>query len=431
MLCILFIAPLCAEQIHNDQGKLRFVIVLTRHGVRSPTESLDQLSQYSAQPWPKWEVPPGDLTPHGAKLMEIFGAYYRSYFAQQGLMNEKGCGDAAHVSVYADSDQRTIETALSLGSGLFPGCPAAARPAPHALSQGQPDPLFHPLAAKVGNPDHERAVAAIAGRIGDDPARVTEAYRRQLEALQRILLGCPPGSACPLPAHSATQSLLAIPASLKPAKGDHLAELKGPLTAASTIAENLLLECTEGMPTDQVGWGRVDDGTLKELLDLHTAASDLSRRTPYIATVQASNLLAHILNTLKQAVEAKQIPGALGKPDDRVVILVGHDTNLANIAGMLNINWIIDGRRDDTPPGGALVFELWEFTGGADYEVRTYYVAQTIDQMRRLAPLTLENPPARAKVFIPNCSQAGEDFPCDWKAFQQTLDSTVDRNFVK
>ncbi len=63
---------------------------------------------------------------------------------------------------------------------------------------------------------------------------------------------------------------------------------------------------------------------------------------------------------LQQAVTGKQVPGALGELGDRAVILVGHDTNLANIAGMLNLNWLIDGRRDDTPPGGALVFELWE-----------------------------------------------------------------------
>ena len=50
----------------------------------------------------------------------------------------------------------------------------------------------------------------------------------------------------------------------------------------------------------------------------------------------------------------------LPSPDDRLFILVGHDTNLANIAGALDLNWLIDGRRDDTPPGGALVFELWK-----------------------------------------------------------------------
>jgi hypothetical protein len=59
---------------------------------------------------------------------------------------------------------------------------------------------------------------------------------------------------------------------------------------------------------------------------------------------------------LKQAAIGASVPGALTRPDDRLLILVGHDTNLVNISGALHISWLMDGRLDDTPPGGALVF---------------------------------------------------------------------------
>jgi 4-phytase/acid phosphatase len=180
-----------------------------------------------------------------------------------------------------------------------------------------------------------------------------------------------------------------------------------------------------------VGWGRVDLPALKQLMDLHTAASDLTRRTLYLATVQASNTLAHMLDTLRQAATGKESAGALGKPGDRVVVLVGHDTNLANIAGMLNMNWVIDGRRDDTPPGGALVFELWQSADDSAYEVRTYYTAQTLEQMREAVPLTLDKAPPRADIFIPGCSKGGEGFPCYWKDFERTLTTAIDPAFVK
>jgi 4-phytase/acid phosphatase len=182
---------------------------------------------------------------------------------------------------------------------------------------------------------------------------------------------------------------------------------------------------------DQVGWGRVDLATLKQLLELHTAASDLTRRSSYIAAAQASNALAHILETMEQAVTGKAVPGALGKPGGRATVMVGHDTNLSNIAGILNINWLIDGRRDDTPPGGALVFELWQAPTPSGYEVRIYYTAQTLEQMRDLTALTLDKPPARANVFLPGCSAGRANFPCDWKAFQQTLKTAIDPAFVK
>src|SRR3989442_7066725 len=45
---------------------------------------------------------------------------------------------------------------------------------------------------------------------------------------------------------------------------------------------------------------------------------------------------------------------------------------------------------DETPPGGALVFELWQQTGGK-FAVSTYFTAQSLEQMRRRLPLSLES----------------------------------------
>lgn len=51
------------------------------------------------------------------------------------------------------------------------------------------------------------------------------------------------------------------------------------------------------------------------------------------------------------------------------------------------MTWIVDGRRDDTPPGGALIIELWKNRKSEDYSVRLYYTAQTLEQMRSTATL--------------------------------------------
>jgi 4-phytase/acid phosphatase len=173
----------------------------------------------------------------------------------------------------------------------------------------------------------------------------------------------------------------------------------------------------------------VDLAKLRELLQLHEASEEIERRTPTIARIQSSNLLAHILDSMNQAVEAKLVAGALTKPGDRVLILVGHDTNLSNIAGALGLDWIVDGRRNDTPPGGALVFELWKIRGTNEYSVRTYYTAQTLDQMRTSTPLSLQNPPDRVPIFMPGCSQA--DYSCEWRGFQQAIRAGTDSSYEK
>ncbi|MGB8260269.1 MAG: histidine-type phosphatase [Terracidiphilus sp.] len=398
---------------------LRFVAIVSRHGVRSPTGKLDQLNQYSRQLWPAWSVPPGYLTEHGARLMTLLGAYDRAVLVTQGLLSPSSCGDASHIAIVADSDQRTRETGKALAAGLAPGCAIPVR----ALPEGTEDPLFHSLAAGVGHPDKALAVAALSGRIGANPQAIALAFRPQLEQLSKVLDACAAAS-CSGPA---PQSLFDLPATLGPGKGDHLVELRTPLTLAATMSENLLLEYAEGMP--EVGWGRVDLNTLRGLMDLHTASEEITQRTPYVARAQASNLLFHLLASLDQAAAGRAVPGALTDPGDKLLILSGHDTNLANIAGVLGLNWIADGRRDDTPPGGALIFELWKKPGADAYAVKVYFQAQTLDQMRSSTPLTLASPPERVPVFVSACGQA--EMSCTWDGFRSAVRAAIDPSFVR
>ena len=99
------------ERLRRREGRIcKFVVALSRHGVRSPIGNTDLLNKYSAAPWPKWDVPPSYLTPHGYELMKLFGTWDRVKFSGQGLFAATGCDDAAHIAILADSDERTRET---------------------------------------------------------------------------------------------------------------------------------------------------------------------------------------------------------------------------------------------------------------------------------------------------------------------------------
>jgi 4-phytase/acid phosphatase len=412
-----------AQTSPASSPKLQFVVIVTRHGVRSPTGKTDQLNAYSSKPWPAWSVPPGYLTEHGAKLMTQFGAYDRAFYAQQGLFSASPCEEADRLFIYADSDQRTRETGKALAAGLFPGCPVET----HGLPEGTADPLFH-TRGQPSDADKQLALAAVSGRIGGNPAGLTEAYRLQLDALQQVLRGCIQAP-CAAPTASPAASFLDVPSTLAVGKSDHLAEMHGPLSLASTMSENLLLEYTEGFETAKVGWGNVDGAKLRELIQLHTAASDVMLRTPFIARAQATNLMEVIVNSMRQAAEQKPASGALGPAKDRMLIVVGHDTNLNNIAGALGLSWLIDGRRDDTPPGGALVFELWKSHAAGEFSVRTFYMAQTLDQMRNATTLNLKSSPERVPVFVPGCSRA--DGSCTWNDFKHAVGAATSSAFTQ
>jgi len=419
-LLLFFMLPASQPSVAQAAGKadLQLVIVLTRHGVRSPLANSEIYDRYSAAPWPKWEVAPGLLTAHGYELMKIFGAWDREKFSGEGLLAPNGCADAAHVKILADSDQRTRETGKALAEGMFPGCRIDIQSQP----EGTIDPLFLPLKAGVGHPDPALAVAAIAGRIGGNAANLTETYRPQLTALDRILSGC--GR---LPVNPQRTSIFDIPASLTPGSGNPPAVVRGPLATASTLIENLLLEYTQGMSNADTGWGCLDGATLRYIMQANIAAWEYDVRTPVIARMNASNLLDHIRKTMAQSVTGKQIPGALDKPSDRLMILVGHDTDLATVAGALGIDWVLDGRVDDTPPGGALIFELWRSPRTGSF-VRVSFTTQTLEQMRNSEPLTTANPPAEAPIFVPACSRS--DLSCTWASFSAALRQATNPAYV-
>lgn len=419
---VLVSAQSTAIPADNSPSELKFVVYLSRHGVRSPTGLPAEYNPYSVAPWPAWDVPPGYLTAHGYQLMKLFGSYDRLELAKEGLLSANGCEDASKISIYADSDERTRETGKAIAEGLFPECRVSIQ----FLPEGTNDPLFHyhPSPAQLGAMTPIQAAAAIAGRIGGNPANLAEAYRPQLKALDKTLATC--GTA--VPSQPKRTSLFDIPASLAPGSGGHVAEMRSPLNTASTLVENFLLEYTEGMDSSEVGWGCVDNEKLRSLMALHTAATDYTERTPLMAQIGASNLLVHINEAIEQAVTQKTVPGAPSKPSDRALFLIGHDTNLTNVAGLLNLTWIADGRRDDTPPGGALIFELWQDYKTREFSVRTYFTVQTLEQMRSSATLTLSNPPERVPVILPHCSR--EDFSCIWSAFSQTINRAIDSRYV-
>jgi 4-phytase/acid phosphatase len=395
-----------------DSPVLRYVAIITRHGVRSPTWTAERLNQYSAEPWPAWNVPPGYLTPHGRLLMQLVGNYYREWLAGEHLLGPAGCQDAARIYIHADTDQRTLETGRALAETLLPGCAVPT----HSAPEGSRDPLFSSSAAGAATPDWEVAAQAVRARLGTHPDLHVAAF----ETLESVLAGAgvPPKPLKLPPAVTVSAT----------AKGVQLDES---WSVASTLSEDLLLEYAEGMPGKAVGWGRLDRATLGRVLELHAAYADLTRRTPYLARARGSNILEHVLRSLEQAATQKPVAGALGPPETAVLVLVGHDTNLSNLSGLLGLSWHLPGYPADEPlPGGALVFALWQQTDTGQFSVRAQYVAQTLEQMRSATPLTLASPPAREDLAVAGCGPAAAAGGCPWEAFRKLAGAALAGRFA-
>ncbi len=350
---------------------LKMVVVLGRHGVRSPTHP-GELDAYSSKPWATWNVPPGNLTARGASLMQAFGAAYRSWYGSSLGFSQSACPPGGAMFVWADVDQRTRATGRAVADGFAPGCNVVVGVAPTAE-----DPLFDPQRSGMAI-DSARANAAVLGAIGGDPANIDHAYAAQFSALAGVM-----GRALP-------------PTVLQSANEKRGAALNGGLDIAADAAENLLLEYTDGHP--MVGWGRVNHSMLVQLLQLHVLAKRVEHNR-YASQVQSSSILTHIMQTLHQAATGLAVVGTRVPVGAEFVFLSGHDTQLEEVSAILGLSWIVPGdQMNDTPPGSALVFELRGTSDGA-YFVRTFFAEQTLDDMRA----GRGDRPARVPVYVPGC----------------------------
>jgi 4-phytase/acid phosphatase len=192
----------------------------------------------------------------------------------------------------------------------------------------------------------------------------------------------------------------------------------GRFSIGSTAAEIFLLEYAHGMPCATVGWGKVafnqpDCGqgqSFRAMQELHTAYFQETQRAPYIAKVQGTPLLNEIAGRLSQGMQPN--PAA-----QKLVIFAGHDTNIANVAAMLGVCWKLpDLPENDTPPAGALVFELHRSTQTSKYSLQIRYVYQMVEQLRTKSGLTLERPPKWIDVAVPRCQGV-----CDLETFKQLV----------
>ncbi|MGO4702646.1 histidine-type phosphatase [Dyella sp. 2RAB6] len=345
------LAPVVAQA---DEATLRLRIVVLRHGVRAPTKAPDALAPYANRPWAAWPVAPGQLTPHGIDGMRALGASYRRMFAVDGLWSG-ACDRAGELVVIADSTPRNHASGAALVQGLMPDCHGTYL----ALPTEQNNALFH-----VGGKDDDKD-------DDDKPALPATWPPAELAELQRVLLGCE-GSNCLAQAHADGRKTLLDAA-------DDTERAKA-LKTAGSLSENLMLEYAQGFPSAQVAWGQGDEAAIGRLVTMHNLQFALAKKTMPAAARGGSNLLAHVLATLQQAAGEKPQAASLAPASARAVLVVGHDTNLAQLAGLLDVDWHDAAHPDDYPPGGALVFDLWQAHGNVSVTVST--AMPTLDALR-------------------------------------------------
>jgi 4-phytase/acid phosphatase len=375
-----------SQQLAPKGYAVERVVLLYRHGLRAPLEEENGARAYADQPWPAWTTAPSLLTPHGREAMRQLGRYDRAWLSQLGLLPRNGCIGEQRLTLWTNTEARTISSGEELAEGLAPGCQLTIG----RLAPGSRDPLFDGGAAR---PDFDAtaAVKVIDAETGG-PSAIIAPHRSAIRTLESIL-GCrAPGRASPC-------DLAAEPGSLTASPDGRGLKLTGPIDVTSGTAEILLLQYGEGMPLDRVGWGRATPRRLAEVSRLHALLFDVFDRSSVMAQRTAAAMAPHV---------SALLAADHGPP---VNILVGHDNNIAALASLIGAHFQLPGYALDDPPlGGALGFMVLRDPHTHARFVRVFYQAQSLDQLRTLAPLSLNHPPA-VEALKPRCA-TGPDGLC-------------------
>jgi len=416
--------PLLAAQ-GPDNTVLKQVIIFGRHAVRTPVAPASLLNSFSAAPYPVFAGSgPSMITPNGKTNETLLGNYFRLWLTQEKLLTGNDYGDAALVYVRANNAPLIVDTAQAFASGLLPAAPVTVDTVP------MPDPLFNPVDAGVAKLDTKMAIAAVSGRLGGKPQSLASVYSAEYALVRSILFNYP-AAASPAPsAPSGKVDVTTLPITLTP--GDSSAPVNlGGLVSFYAAIDPFMIEYVDGMAASDIGWGQVDATRITQMLRVYSTLLDLECRTPYLAGVQSSNVASHIVRSMVQLATGIAMSGVLGSPSHKIVALMGSDANLAGLAGLLHLDWLIDGYQPDaTALGGALVFELRQSRRTGEFLVRATFVGQTMDQLRNRTALTLAAPPAKSAVFIPGCSVDNATFDCPLSAFVRLSLGVIDSRFV-
>lgn len=381
-IALLLLCPLLAmgqlqrSEAFKNQYKLKEVVILSRHNIRSSLSvNGSVLQKMTPHQWIKWSAAPSELTLRGGALETIMGQFFRKWTVNEGLFTENVVPTVDEVNFYANSMQRTIATAQYFSSGFMP---VANLHINHRFTPSKMDPVFFPALTKSSEAFKAQAlkeIAAMGGKKGI--VGINEGLKDSYQLIEKVLdlkhsPACQSGEVCAFDDYN-TQ--------LKLEKGDE-PNMKGSLKFANSASDALILQYYEDADPVQAAFGqKLSNADWEKIAKVKDVYGDVLFTAPIVAVNVAHPLLVY----MKDELNAK---------NRKFTFLCGHDSNIASVNAALEVEEysLPQSIEKKTPIGSKLVFEKWVDKAGKEF-VAVNIVYQTTEQLRNVSLLNLENPP--------------------------------------
>ena len=382
LLILTIICPALAQaQLQRSEAfkgkyKLKEVVILSRHNIRSPLSTNGSaLSKMTPHEWTNWSSAASELTLRGGVLETEMGQFFRKWTIETGLFKDNYVPTIDEVNVYANSMQRCIATAQYFSGGFMP---VANLRVNHRYVPSKMDPIFFPRLTKSTEAFRTEAMKQINAMGGKEGlVGINKSLKESYDLIAKVLDMKQSEYYKKGEIKDFVNNDTQITLELNQEPG-----MKGSLKNANSASDAFILQYYEEPDGMKAAFGHkltTEDWT--KIAKVKDEYGDVLFTAPIVAVNVAHPLLQYMYDELNDK-------------DRKFTFLCGHDSNIASVDAALGVEEysLPNSIEKKTPIGSKLVLEKWVDAAGKAY-IAVNLVYQSTDQLKQMSLLDLQHAP--------------------------------------
>ena len=382
LLILTIICPALAQaQLQRSEAfkgkyKLKEVVILSRHNIRSPLSTNGSaLSKMTPHEWTNWSSAASELTLRGGVLETEMGQFFRKWTIETGLFKDNYVPTIDEVNVYANSMQRCIATAQYFSGGFMP---VANLRVNHRYVPSKMDPIFFPRLTKSTEAFRTEAMKQINAMGGKEGlVGINKSLKESYDLIAKVLDMKQSEYYKKGEIKDFVNNDTQITLELNQEPG-----MKGSLKNANSASDAFILQYYEEPDGMKAAFGHkltTEDWT--KIAKVKDVYGDVLFTAPIVAVNVAHPLLQYMYDELNDK-------------DRKFTFLFGHDSNIASVDAALGVEEysLPNSIEKKTPIGSKLVLEKWVDAAGKAY-IAVNLVYQSTDQLKQMSLLDLQHAP--------------------------------------
>lgn len=382
LLILTIICPVLAQaQLQRSEAfkgkyKLKEVVILSRHNIRSPLSTNGSaLSKMTPHEWTNWSSAASELTLRGGVLETEMGQFFRKWTIETGLFKDNYVPTIDEVNVYANSMQRCIATAQYFSGGFMP---VANLRVNHRYVPSKMDPIFFPRLTKSTEAFRTEAMKQINAMGGKEGlVGINKSLKESYDLIAKVLDMKQSEYYKKGEIKDFVNNDTQITLELNQEPG-----MKGSLKNANSASDAFILQYYEEPDGMKAAFGHkltTEDWT--KIAKVKDVYGDVLFTAPIVAVNVAHPLLQYMYDELNDK-------------DRKFTFLCGHDSNIASVDAALGVEdySLPNSIEKKTPIGSKLVLEKWVDAAGKAY-IAVNLVYQSTDQLKQMSLLDLQHAP--------------------------------------